>query len=123
MKGFSIAALATCLLTTGCFESGTTTVTMFWATTDLGACLSAQSQANGPVDIGGLSYAHHPHESLLCVSDKSGDLIAAYSPESNKTATHRWIQKGGAGVWGTKHTFEPIPRGEDDQGSASRVRS
>ena len=84
---------------------------MYLAKTEPAACKEERSEPNDPVDIGGLMVRHYPESGLVCVSDKNSHLVGAYLPESNKTATHRWITQGGTTILGTKHTFEPVPRG------------
>ena len=111
-KSLSLAPLIVWFLITGCSpsSSGTTTLTMYLSETDIGACDPSTSDFNGPVDIGGLRYMHNPYTGLVCVSGDDGEILRAFLPESNTTATHRWVQESGSWILGTKHTFEPVPR-------------
>ncbi|MEL6738938.1 MAG: hypothetical protein AAFO28_08435 [Pseudomonadota bacterium] len=91
-------------------SNSSTTLTMYLAKTEPTACKEERSEPDDPVDIGGQMFRHYPESGLVCVSDKNSQLIGAYRPESNQTATHRWIMQGGTTFMGTKHTFEPVPR-------------
>lgn len=85
-------------------------MTMYLAATDLAACKTDDTHINGPVEVGDVFLIHYPETGLVCVSNEAGAIAQAYRPESNRTATHRWVQKTGTFILGTQHTFEPVPR-------------
>ncbi|AOL23307.1 hypothetical protein Ga0102493_112292 [Erythrobacter litoralis] len=112
---------AACLacLAAGCsagdvIDTGRTRATMYFAEAEVERCVEmardpGDAIANEPVEIGSFTYAHYPESGLVCRSDDLGRPVAAFLPESNRTASHRWVTETGFGILGERHTFGPFP--------------
>lgn len=80
---------------------------MFLAEATRDQCDNVTTTPNDGVEIGNLVYTLYPDSGLVCARDDADRLVAAYLPQNNATATHRWITESGAGIWGEKHSFGP----------------
>lgn len=115
----SIFAIAIACLAAGCssadvVDTSRSRVTMYLAETDLERCVQmardpGDAIVNDAVEIGPYEYTHYPESGLVCRADGEGGQLAAFTQESIRTATHRWVTETGFGILGEKHTFGPVP--------------